>query len=297
MIFTWDAGFTQLSGINPTMTLFTSIRSRLPFAALALGLSALGLSPSAQAATSEACTGGGFTLTLPSGRVLSGQSGYKISRSELPANSLVKVRGRYIEFDLNVSTFAVYNYTLTGAPNALDISGGVRTVLFTRKEPNLGTQTVNAGDLEVQLSAPDLQFRRVGTSLKMKIQAKDCAQGGIFQMEPETGNGQPVVITHTLATPGIFYFTNPYTGKINFGNSQLIRGKDSPQVAAKLAQNEFETVWSVASGGRMGGVLGEDAIESSPAATACVQDCQAQNRIQGSVPVLEPVYESDGAGL
>ncbi|PTL76011.1 hypothetical protein [Vitiosangium sp. GDMCC 1.1324] len=276
------------------MSIIQSLRSRLLLAALSLGLCALSIPTSAQAATSAACTNGGFTITLPSGQVLSAKSGYKISRSALPTNSLVRVRGRYIEFDLNVSTFAVYNYTLTGASNPLDITGGVRTVLFTRKEPNLGGQKVDAGDFEVTLSAPDLEFRRQGSALKMKIQAKDCAQGGIFQMEPETNSGADVVITHTLASPGIFYFTNPYTGKVNFGNSDLIRGKDSPQVAAKLSQNEFETVWSVASGGRMGGVLGEDAIESSPPATACVQDCQAQNRIHGSVPVLDPVYESDG---
>ena len=34
-------------------------------------------------------------------------------------------------------------------------------------------------------------------------------------------------------------------------------------------------MWSVASGGRMGQVMGEDAVEVSPAAT----DCQAQNQI------------------
>ncbi len=46
-----------------------------------------------------------------------------------------------------------------------------------------------------------------------------------------------------------------------------------------------------APGGRMGGVLGEDAVEDSPPASSCVQDCQAQNRIRGSVPVPDPVYE------
>ncbi|WNG52418.1 hypothetical protein F0U60_15985 [Archangium minus] len=273
-----------------------SLRSRLLLAAVSLGVCAQSLPTTAHAAASEACTNGGFTLTLPDGRVLSGQSGYKISRSALQANSLIHVKGRYIEFDLNVSTFAVYNYTLTGAANPLDITGGVRTVLFTRKEPALGTQTLNSGDLEIQLSAPDLQFRRQGSTLKMKIQAKDCAQGGIFQMEPETDNDADVVVTHTLASPGIFYFTNPYTGKVNFGNANFIRGKDSPQMAAKLFQSETETVWTVKSGGRMGGVLGEDAVEDSPAASACVQDCQAQNQIRGSVPVLDPIYEGSDGG-
>src|SRR3712207_828997 len=48
----------------------------------------------------------------------------------------------------------------------------------------------------------------------MKIQSKDCAQGGIFQMEPERGDGTRTRITHTLATPTDpamrpFYFDNP----------------------------------------------------------------------------------------
>jgi hypothetical protein len=32
-------------------------------------------------------------------------------------------------------------------------------------------------------------------------------------------------------------------------------------------------------------VLGEDAIELSPAPPACVQQCQIQNQIQGTLPV------------
>jgi hypothetical protein len=35
----------------------------------------------------------------------------------------------------------------------------------------------------------------------------------------------------------------------------------------------------------MGGVLGEDAIELSAGATNCTSDCQARNRVQGSLPV------------
>jgi hypothetical protein len=44
--------------------------------------------------------------------------------------------------------------------------------------------------------------------------------------------------------------------------------------------------WRVASGGRMGQVMGEDAVEVSPGATDCVQDCQAQNQIRGRAVVL-----------
>ena len=50
---------------------------------------------------------------------------------------------------------------------------------------------------------------------KFKIQAKDGAQGGIFQMESEFG--APVEFVHTLG-PGLFYFVNQFTGKVNFGD-------------------------------------------------------------------------------
>ncbi len=65
----------------------------------------------------------------------------------------------------------------------------------------------------------------------------------------------------------------------------MLLGKDSPQVATKTYQDGTVTKWLVQSGGRMGGVLGEDAIELSAGATNCTSQCQAQNRINGSLPV------------
>jgi hypothetical protein len=241
------------------------------------------------AATSSGCEGGDFTATLPSGRVLSGYGGFKIAPRDLPSGGTLELRGRYIEFDVNVSTFAVADYTLTGAPNPQDLTGGQRRPLFASKVPDLSGRTLDAGELEVQLSPQTALLKRTGSAGAMKIQAKDCATGGIFQMEPETGTS--TTITHQLAA-GIFYFKNPYTGKINFGNGGRLIGKDSPQVATRLSQDGSTTIWSVASGGRMGGVLGEDAVELSAGATSCVQDCQAQNRVRGSLPVTDPAFAS-----
>ena len=42
----------------------------------------------------------------------------------------------------------------------------------------------------------------------------------------------------------------------------------------------------------MGQVLGEDAVEASAGPSVCVTDCQAQNRIRGSLPVTDPAYSS-----
>jgi len=263
-------------------------RTALVLGSTALAAAALTLpTSSAGAATSVGCSGGGFKVTLPSGSVVGG-SGTKVKPAQLPAGSTLKVRGKYVEFDVNVSTLSTYNYTLTGAANPVDLTGGVRTPVFASKVADLGSRTLDGGELEVKLSDSDLTLLRKGSGeLKMKIQAKDCATGGIFQMEPE-GAGN-VLVTHTLAA-GMYYYVNPFTGKINFGNGTDFRGKDSPQVATKLSQTDTVTTWSVASGGRMGGVLGEDAVELSAGASNCVKDCQAQNRVRGSLPVTDPAF-------
>ena len=170
----------------------------------------------------------------------------------------------------------------------------------------------------MRLRDTDVVIEREDGDLKMKIQAKDCAQGGIFQMEPERADGTATVITHQLA-PGSFYYDNPRfrerlgttvpfvtsTGqtiqmpvptRVNFGNVAAtgVVGRDSAQLATRVDQcrNAFGThcggvsTWRVASGGRMGQVLGEDAVEVSPSATDCASDCQAQNRVRGRATVL-----------
>ena len=43
----------------------------------------------------------------------------------------------------------------------------------------------------VEIDGEGLEVSRTGTGLSMKIQAKDCAQGGIFQMEPQRSDGTP----------------------------------------------------------------------------------------------------------
>jgi hypothetical protein len=123
----------------------------------------------------------------------------------------------------------------------------------------------------------------------VKIQAKDYAQGGIFQQEVESTKA--VTVTHTLAD-NMFYFVNPYTGKLNFGDGTDFRGKDSAQVATRLSQTDKVSVWRIEPGGRMGQVLGEDAVELSAGPTNCVTDCQAQNRVRGALPVTDPAYSS-----
>lgn len=261
---------------------------------------------------------GGFTvLGLRGSDVKTG-----VPAAGLPAKFLVK--GKYVEFTVVAKSFGITNYTLTGAANPLDITGGRRTVVFASKTPD-HRGLVLTGAVGVELKDADLVLERRGPGLSMKLQAKDCANGGLFQMEPERNDGTATTITHKLAS-GVFYFDNPnfraregdvvpfkdttvtVTPRINFANdfSDDFVGRDSPQVATRILQGCVNTVpaprrpggtatidhcggvsvWSVASGGRMGAVFGEDATEVAPPATNCTQDCQAQNRVRGQAVVL-----------
>jgi hypothetical protein len=197
-------------------------------------------------------------------------------------------------------------------------------VVFASKTPN-HRGLVLTGPVDVELKDTDVLLQRQGPGLSMKLQAKDCANGGVFQMEPERGDGTATRITHTLA-PDVFYFDNPnfreregdvvpfkdttvtITPRINFANdfSEDFVGRDSPQVVTRVLQGCTNTVpaprrpggtatvdhcggvsvWDVASGGRMGAVFGEDATEVAPPATTCTQNCQAQNQVRGQAVVL-----------
>jgi len=263
-------------------------RSFAATAAAVLSLAATTLAGStvpAQAATSSGCADGGFRVSLPGGGSVSGSQSAKISTGSLASDAVLKVTGRYVEFEFAPVTGNIYNYVYTGAANPQSLTNGVRTPIWESKTLSLGP--VLRTEVEVRTDGGDLQLLARGKAGKVKIQAKDCATGGIFQQEVEAGS--TVRATHTLAA-NMYYYVNPYTGKVNFGDGSDFRGKDSPQVATKVSQGERVTVWDIASGGRMGQVLGEDAVELSAGATTCVSDCQAQNRIRGSLPVTDPAF-------
>lgn len=287
------------------------------------------MSGDAFAATSAACEGGGFTVLG-----LSGKQDRKFN-SGLPATFLVK--GKYVEFTVDAATFGVRGWTLTGAANPLDITSGYRTVVFSSKLPDHRGLVLN-GEMRLKMDKGDLVLLREGRGLKMKIQAKDCAQGGIFQMEVERDDNTATVFTHVLGD-SVFYYDNPnvrnrlgeripcsgvlpdgtlvsceganpdgtvtVTARVNFGNdlSNKFVGRDSSQVATRIGTGCPNTIpnpfhpgtvnhcggvsqWSVASGGRMGQVMGEDAVEIAPAASVCTANCQAQNRVNGRAVVV-----------
>ena len=265
-------------------------RTTAIIAAALVAASGILVPAAAQAKTTSA--GGDYAVTV-NGTVYNPAPGKDAKIKDVAVSGPITVSGRNNRFTIDPSTLGVYDYTLTGAADTQRMVTSP-TVVFASKVPTLSTaQRAGArlSSLEVRDDSIVAIFSTSGG--KLKIQAKDGAQGGIFQMEPEFA--APVEIVHTLG-PGLFYFVNQYTGKINFGNGvdavasgpdahQMLLGKDSPQVATKTYQDATVTKWTVASGGRMGGVLGEDAIELSAGATNCTSQCQAQNRINGSLPV------------
>ena len=300
-----------------------SARARAGLAGLLLVLAAGVMWPAgARAASSAGCEGGGFSLRLGDGSTLSGDQRVTVPASRLTGR--LQVRGRYVGWDIDAATFGVFDYAFTGAPNPLDITGGKRIVAFASKVPD-HRGLVLSGPASVDIDGENLEISRAGTGVSMKLQAKDCAQGGVFQMEPERSDGTATRITHTLGA-GTFYFDNPnfraregdvvpykdttvvVPSRVNFANdaSRRFVGRDSPQVATRVLQGCVNTVpaprqpggtatvdhcggvsvWDVASGGRMGGVFGEDSTEVAPPATACTHQCQAQNRVRGRSVVL-----------
>jgi hypothetical protein len=268
---------------------------RISVLAISLAVIGLGGAIAAGAADAKPAVAGHFAVTV-NGTTYDPQAGKDIKLKDLAVHGRIAVRGTNVGFDIDPTTLGVYDYTLTGAPSD-DRMVTSPTVIFSSKAPTLTpAQLVGISLTQLEVRDDTITVILSSTSGKMKVQAKDAPQGGIFQMEPEFGSS--VELVHVLG-PTLFYFVNPFTGKINYGNGidpvtkaqsatgyhQMLLGKDSPQVAVKTFQDGTTTRWTVTSGGRMGGVLGEDAIELSAGATKCTSQCQAQDRIRGSLPV------------
>lgn len=156
--------------------------------------------PEASAASSKFCDGGAFSVL--------GKNGQTEFRGEVAAPAgRFTVQGRYTRFDIDPATFGIYDFAFTGAPNEGDMTGGHATPVYAGKVPDHRGLTLT-GTISMRVEKENLEISRTGTGgLSMKITAKDCAQGGIFQMEPERGDGTRTRITHTLAD-GAYYFDN-----------------------------------------------------------------------------------------
>jgi hypothetical protein len=221
--------------------------------AAAVTLAAVALRPvTADAAASAFCNPNGFALTAGGKTYQGAQKG----RVPLAAGQRIQLDGRFADFTVDADTFRVENYRLTSS-----LTNGRTVQIFASKTPN-GTRL--NGDVEFELRADSLVLLRKG-NIKMKVQAKDCEQGGIFQLEADS----PVTMTHTLGagdrlSPFVYPADQAGTGRLCFTDRTSVNGYDSPQFATRTGYDAATgtSQWSVAAGGRLGMVLGEDAVQS-----------------------------------
>lgn len=205
----------------------------------------------------EAAKGGTcepFTVTT-GGRTYTGDQDTIIPAAQVGA--AIVVQGKYVRFQANASSFAVRNYTLTGADSPRpdkDLPIDAPTVVFVSKIPNHGQTLTSA--VELDLNNEGVVLRRSGGGQSMKIQAKNCAQGGLFQMEPQPGTTE----TNTLGPDFRYTTVPPGQTRLCFTNDRF-SGYDSPQAATLVRNTAKIATWRVAAGGRIGMVVGEDAVE------------------------------------
>jgi len=228
------------------------LRSRLTsgIRRLALGTLAASLAIGGITALPASASGGKTCVAFAidfNGKTLKGDVRTSISSAQATGKSLF-VHGTMVEFTVNLDTFEVTNYTLTAAS---DVTDGVKTTVFASKAPQLASKL--SGPVQVRLQSEQLVLSR-GSAVTMKIQAKDCSTGGMFQMEAEPGQ----TYVHQLA-PGFSYFEDD-RGRTLFTNGVVI-GRESPELATLVSRTDTGSTWSVDAGGRMGAVFGEDATE------------------------------------
>jgi len=197
-------------------------------------------------------------------------------RTTIPASHLgdgrMTVRGEYVQFGVDLNTFTVRNYTLRGMSDGNGLTDE-NVVLFAQKRPLHGRTLT--GSLSVRLDADgDLTLRRGGSGNQqtMKIQAKNCSQGGIFQMETEPGTryahtlGSDMQYCRPERVPAEVLLVRRDTRRNAAGDFLLIEdsliGRESRQAARLTSLTDAVSRWRVDAGGRMGMVLGEDAFQS-----------------------------------
>jgi hypothetical protein len=180
--------------------------------------------------------GGDIRLILPAADV-SGQT--------------ATVKGTFVEFEVDLDTFTVTDYILTGAPSSSDITGGKRTRVFVSQTPQLTADLT--GNLELRLSAERVKLTRAGRGAKMKVDAKDCTQGDIFDIESDFA----IKVGHVL-DPAFHYYKDA-AGRILFTNGKVI-GRESPDLARLISRTTRTSQWQLDRGGNVDAVFGQDAV-------------------------------------
>jgi hypothetical protein len=217
-------------------------------AATLLAAAALASLPTAAPAASG--SGGGaqcaaFTVIV-NGQAFRGDQQRTISG---PITS-IQVRGTFIDFDVDPSTFSVRNYTRTAA-------GGAATVVFTERKLDQGAALTTPLQLELNDERLRLERRFVPSGQATRIEAEDCAQGDdLLRMRP----ARVATMTNTLG-PGFTYRARPSgQQRLCFTNGQL-SGADEPENAVLTARTATVATWRVQANGRLRTELGQAAVE------------------------------------
>lgn len=249
--------------------LFTNARVCTIFSTAITGaIMLLGLTGQAEA--KKEC--GAFAVSINGSRVFTTPRQRDV-REVIPASALgatpvMTVTGQFVTFTVDLNTFTVTNYKLLGNTRPTSLTR-TDTIIFSSKTPDVG-DTGLTGNLDIRLDRErDMVIERGGPEFDMKIQAKDCTQGGIFQMEPE-----PATTETNILGSGFRYCYQAGSDTPRFFTNNSILGYDSPQAANVVngfaagagggtgITNPGAVVWQVQAGGRIGGVLGEDAEEA-----------------------------------
>ncbi len=193
-------------------------------------------------------------MTIP-GRTFNGDQDRRIRPAQV--GETIRVRGKDVAFDVDARTFTVRNDSPTGADspradNNLPIDAP--TVVFKSKVPNHGETLTDALELDLNNEGEVLESSDGGQDVE--IQAKDRAQGGLFQMEPEPG----ITETNTLGPDSRYTEQQAGQERLCFTNGAF-SGYDSPELAIFVSNTDKDAVWSVRSGGRVGMVIGKDTVE------------------------------------
>ncbi|HYY55675.1 MAG TPA: hypothetical protein VE842_00005, partial [Pyrinomonadaceae bacterium] len=191
---------------------------------------------------------GVFTLTLVSNgvavRTFTTPTKIVVPAGQIAPGSTLQVRGKFVRFNISLDTLTVLNYTLTGTPAPAQITN-VQTLIFTNKTPLHGIKLTGSLKIQLNTSGQNLVLERGGPGIdSVKIQAKDCDQGGLFQMEPEPGMRE----RNTLSQ-GFWYCYQASPTSRRFFTNSVVLGYDSPQDARVVSKADKVTLWSVADGG------------------------------------------------
>jgi hypothetical protein len=223
--------------MNPTNVVFGKCTRRSALRVLASTLMAISLI-SAPAHAGKTCSA--FSVTIGT-HLFSGDQTILVPAS-MVNNRIAHVKGQFADFFVNMNTFRVMNYSLNG------------TKVFNSKTPTV--PGLLSSPLLLKLNNEQLVLQRSGSrqDQNLKVQAKDCDNGGTFQLESGSAGQQ----MNKLASTINYCLLDSVSGRLFFTNGPLL-GYDSPQLAKDLTWSSSESSWAVNARGRIGMVTGEDA--------------------------------------